>query len=165
MKVNNLDKTVEKYLLGDKECFEIIYYETYKYIYITIVTLTGRVTYVDDLIQETYMKMLDSLPSYTLGTNFIGWSCTIARNITINYIKRRKYEEIYDINNEVFKVEDNNNSLLNYINILEGEEKEVVIYRIVFNLKFKEITKLVDKDINQVFYLYKKGIKRIKEVI
>ena len=44
----------------------------------------------DDLFQETMMKLLKNANSFTLGTNFRGWSATIMRNNFINMFRRNK---------------------------------------------------------------------------
>ena len=88
---------------GDQDAFNVIYHETYTYVYLTIRNYTGSVVYVEDLIQETYMKVIDSLESYTLGTNFYAWVTSIARNLTINYLKNRNRVEIRDITDPCFE--------------------------------------------------------------
>lgn len=44
----------------------------------------------DDLFQDTMIKLLKNANSFTIGTNFKGWSSTIMRNNFINMFRRKK---------------------------------------------------------------------------
>ena len=51
------------------------------------------------------------------------------------------------------------------LEILEGNEKEIFIYRIILGYKFKDIAKALDMNIKSAYFQYKKAINKIKEQI
>ena len=162
MNSKKIDKYIKRFMKGDQDAFNVIYHETYTYVYLTIRNYTGNVVYVEDLIQETYMKVIDSLESYTLGTNFYAWVTSIARNLTINYLKNRNRVEIRDITDPCFEKEIENFEISHYLDKLLDNEKEIVIYHLVFGFNFKKISELTGLSYNQVYYAYKKAVERIR---
>ena len=163
MDEKELDKYINKYLNGDKESFDIIYQETSKGVYLSIRTIISNRSVIEDIMQDTYIKAIDKLDTYKLGTNFQAWICRIARNNAINHYNKYKREEILDPGNPVFVIEDKESKLKYYLSFLEGKEKEIVIYHIVLNMGFKDISKIMNIPQSTAFFLYKKAIKKIKE--
>jgi RNA polymerase sigma-70 factor, ECF subfamily len=55
-----------------------------------LIYLLGRRDEVDDLVQETWVRVLERGRSYDGGSRFEPWLFTIARNLTIDHMRRRK---------------------------------------------------------------------------
>ena len=51
---------------------------------------------IDDLMQDTYMKAIDNLKSYKIGTNFYAWISIIARNTAINYYNKNYGLKVFE---------------------------------------------------------------------
>jgi len=161
---NNLDRHIQRYLDGDSYEFDYIYEETKKYVYLSIYTYVKNQMVIDDLMQDTYMKAIDNLKSYKLGTNFCAWISMIARNTAINYYNKNKRIDL--VEEYIAGENPNNDSLVSYaLGILTGLEKDIFIYHIVLNMKFDDISKIVDKPLGTVYSIYKKAIKNIKNKI
>ena len=79
-----LDMHIKNYINGQIYEFDIIYEETKKYVYLSIYSYVKNQMVIEDLMQDTYMKAIDNIQKYQLGTNFYAWISTIARNIAIN---------------------------------------------------------------------------------
>lgn len=164
MKESKLDKHVKKYLKGDSFEFDIIYEETKKFVYLSIYTYVKNQMTIDDLMQDTYLKVIENINKYRIGTNFNSWICTIARNIAINYYHKNKKEDL--VEEYIGGENPNNDSLVNLaLSVLKGLEREVLIYHIVLNFKFSDISKILDKPLGTIYSLYKKAIQTIKEKI
>ena len=158
----DLDRYVISYLKGDSDAFETIYYETQKSVYLSIRLIISNKEIIEDLMQDTYMKALDKLDTYKIGTNFNAWISTIARNIAINYYNKNKRVDVLDASDDVFQIEDSSPKLKYYLSFLEGEERDVVIYHIILNMGFKEIAKILNVPQSTAFYMYKCAIKKIR---
>lgn len=162
MKQNELDKLIKKYLNGNNEVFEIIYEETKKYVYLSIYQYVKNQMTIDDLMQDTYMKVIDKIHTYKLGTNFYAWISIVARNVAINYYNKNKKIEL--IEEYIDGENSNNDSLINMaLMILKGLEREVIVYHIILNMKFNDISKILDKPLGTIYSIYKKAIQTIKE--
>ncbi len=162
MDKQKLDIRIKKYLNGDSYEFDYIYEETKKYVYLSIYTYVKNQMVIDDLMQDTYMKAIDNLKAYQLGTNFYAWISTIARNIAINYYNKNKKVDL--VEEYIAGENPNNDGLLALaLSILEGLERDVIIYHIVLNMKFSEMSSILEKPLGTVYSVYKKAISKIKK--
>ena len=160
----NLDRHIQKYLDGDSYEFDYIYEETKKYVYLSIYTYVKNQMTIDDLMQDTYMKAIDNLKSYKIGTNFYAWISIIARNTAINYYNKNKRVDV--VEEYIGGENPNSDSLVSFaLNILDGLERDIVMYHIVLNMKFDDISKIIGKPLGTVYSIYKKAIKKIKNKI
>ena len=166
-----LDVYVKSFKQGNDEAFDVIYDETKKLIYLSIHPIINSNSLTEDLMQETYMKAIKSLESYKIGTNFKAWICRIAHNLAINEYNSRKKVESLDEEN-MLEIEDKSpqNSLLDSAyEILNRDpktyEKEIFTYRIVCDMKFSDISTILDLPKSTVFNIYNRIIKKIKDNI
>lgn len=162
-----LDDFIIKYLEGDVTAFDTIYEETKKSVYLSIYSLIREQSTIEDLMQETYMKAINYLEHYRVGINFQAWISRIARNTTINFLKKRNREEIIDPQESLILSEGfTENRILDFaLDILSGLEKEIIVYRIILNYTFKEISEILDIPLGTVFWNYQKAISKIKKEI
>ena len=162
-----LDDFIIKYLEGDVTAFDTIYEETKKSVYLSIYSLIREQSTIEDLMQETYMKAINYLEHYRVGTNFQAWISRIARNTTINFLKKRNREEIIDPQEGVILGEGfTENRMLDFaLDLLSDLEKEIIVYRIILNYTFKEISEILDIPLGTVFWNYQKAISKIKKEI
>jgi RNA polymerase sigma-70 factor (ECF subfamily) len=54
-----------------------------------LIYLLGRRDFVDDLVQETWLRVLERGRSYDGRSRFEPWLFTIARNLTIDHLRKR----------------------------------------------------------------------------
>lgn len=160
-----LDRLVLEFIKGNSDAFDTIYYETQKSVYLSIRLIISNKDIIEDLMQDTYMKALDNLESYKIGTNFNAWISKIARNTAINYYNKNKRVDVLDSSDNVFQIEDSSPKLKYYLDFLEGQEKDVVIYHIILNMGFKEIANIINVPQSTAFYIYKSAIKKIRSNI
>lgn len=75
-------------------------YETYRQeLYIYICSLCHNTTLADDLLQETFLKAILSLPDN--HTNMRAWLYMVARNLYFNYIKKESKKVYIENENEL----------------------------------------------------------------
>lgn len=165
MTSRELDLFVRKYLNGDNDAFDDIYYETQTSVYLSIKTYIREPQVIEDLMQDTYVRAINNISKYKIGTNFKAWISCIARNIAINYYNREKKMEILEVDNPVFAQESEDSKLDYYLSFLEGIEKDIVIYHIVLNMKFGEIARIIEMPQSTVFAKYKSAINKIRKSI
>jgi RNA polymerase sigma-70 factor (ECF subfamily) len=162
-----LDNCIIDFLNGDESSFDLLYHETKKSVYLSIYAIVKEKNTIEDLMQDTYMKAIKSLDYYTLGTNFKAWISRIARNNALNYVKRKNREEIIDSDErpDVFGTTSENYFLDFATRSLTEIEKDIVIYKIVLDLKFREIAEVMELPLGTVYWNYKNAINKMKEEI
>ncbi len=162
-----VDFYVRKYLNGNGDAFTKIYELTKKDVYLSIYIYIKNQETIKDLIQDVYMKVIDSIDSYEVGTNFRAWISRIARNITINYLNKMNRISVVDPIEEanVFDREAKENKVDICMQYLEGLEKDVFTLRIILGYKFDDIDNILELKLHQSYYIYKKLIQKLKEII
>jgi RNA polymerase sigma-70 factor (ECF subfamily) len=84
---------ISDYLAGDDGAFEELYSRYRKQVYSYLnKMLPGQSSTVDDIYQQTWVKLVDSLPKYRDENRFISYVLRIARNQAIDFIRRSKHE-------------------------------------------------------------------------
>ncbi len=165
MNHQKLDDYIIRYLEGDETAFDIIYKETKKSVYLSIYNIIRDQSLIEDLMQETYMKAINYLEHYRIGTNFNAWISRIARNTALNLLKKRNREDVVDPTEGIFLNQGfTENRMLDFaLDLLTDLEREIVVYRIVLNYTFKQISKILDIPLGTVFWNYQKAISKIKK--
>ena len=118
-----LDNLIKEFINGNKDSFDLIYDQTKQSVYLSIYAIIKDHSAVDDIMQDTYLKAIDAILSYKIGTNFKAWISRIARNNAINYYnKEAKCEniEVEDFD-ERFSVDTKTPLIDAALEILEGK--------------------------------------------
>lgn len=164
------DSYVDDLILKDEEAFRIIYDDTKNAVFGIIISVVKDRNLAEDVMQDTYIKMIKSIRIYKRNGKFINWLLTIAKNQAIDYYRKRNKEVLLDYNdetNEPLLKDDNNftfsletNRLLDLLNDIE---REIVILKIVNDFKFREIADFVNKPLGTVLWIYNKSIKKMQK--
>ena len=88
---------IEKLKQKDEEAFEIVYNEYEKLIYYIAFSITRNKENAEEVVQDTFLRMFNSIDNYTDKGKFKEWLTEIARNISKNKVTRDKEKNtIYD---------------------------------------------------------------------
>jgi len=158
---------IEKLMHRDDHLFNDIYDQTKNGIYSIIFSVVKSHDAAQDLMQDVYMKMLIKIEQYKLGSNFFNWLAQIAKNQAIDYY--RKNSKIINDGTDIIhqtpsslENPDQEDQFYQWIEILEEEERMVIIPRIVDDMKFKDIAKMIKKPLGTVLWIYQKAIDKLK---
>lgn len=75
---------------SDTEQFMRLFLASQRRFYGLILSLVPNVSDADDLLQETSALMWQKFGQFTPGTDFAAWGLRFARNVVLNYHKRRR---------------------------------------------------------------------------
>ena len=159
-----LDKCIKEYMNGNESKFNDIYDETKKIVYLSICSIITDREKIEDLMQDTYTKAIHNLDSYKIGTNFKAWISSIAHNLSLNEYNSNKKSVVVDDNEYEF-VSDENGLVKKSLNLLKDDSnmREIFVYHIIFDLTFREISKIMGLPKSTIHDIYKKAITIIKE--
>jgi RNA polymerase sigma-70 factor (ECF subfamily) len=167
--MNDFDDYIEGLKGKSEEAFEYIYHETKHSVYAMILSIVRDRSLTEDVMQDTYIKMLSSINSYQKGKSFRNWLLTIARNQAIDYYRKHKKEVLMDTSEDEYLLPQQNSDTMNkmrseeLLGILTEEEREIVLLRIVDNIKHRDIARIVDKPLGTVLWLYQKAIRKMQK--
>lgn len=128
---------------------------------------------IDDLIQETFEKMLNKIDSYDVEKNFSSWLMTIGKNIYVDQYRRKiKGDEIlnefYETGVGVTDPESNavaKVSLEELLKNLNDKEKFLIEMRIFQNMSFGEISEITDEKESTLRSRFFRIINNLKNII
>ena len=166
--VKELEKLFIEIKYGNKIAFEKLYNNYNKLIYSIAYSILKNKQDAEDVVQIVFEKLClidkDKLPN----RNESSWLYSVTKNEAINYLKCRKnnidLDSIYNIeddNNEINKIIDQDiyNRLIDKLN---DKEKEIISLKIVSNLSFEEIGKLLKEPTGTIKWRYYKAVNTLK---
>lgn len=172
--VNNeeLNKLISELSKGNLDVFEEFYEKTKNQLYYYIINIIQDKHLAEDILQDVYLKILNSLSSYKLGTNPLAWMITIAKNTSINLYNKRKREVYYDayenpnLYGSVTNPMSEDTPLIDTMfQVLNEKERELVILHVINGLTHKEISKILKRPLGTVLWQYNQAIKKLKEKV
>ncbi len=152
-------------------------------IFSTIYFLVKNQELAEDLFQETFIKIIISLRKnhYSEQGKFLPWALRIAHNLVIDHFRKAKLMPLQH-DSEEFSIFDilpaNNRNAVDQIiynekiaavrgllDKLPHEQREVVILRHYAGLSFKEISKMLDININTALGRMHYAILKMREMV
>jgi RNA polymerase sigma-70 factor (ECF subfamily) len=160
------NELVARFIKGDETALQTLIIRHEKKIYTSIYLLVKDRELADDLFQETFIKVLNTLRSgnYNEEGKFLSWVLRIGHNLVIDYFRSLKRMPMVHDTEEysVFdllpltdeNVEDKmiteqiHKQIRQLIEQLPLDQREVVIMRHFGNMSFKEIAECTNVSIN-----------------
>lgn len=157
---------VSLYIHGDEEAFEQLIQRHKNKIFTTINLIVKDRYLAEDLLQETFIKVVDTIKSgrYNEEGKFLPWILRIAHNLAIDTFRKNKRYPfvVMDDGSNVFDTlefaedpweneqirQDAVNKLKKLIQELPESQKQVLIMRSYLDMSFKEIAETTGVSIN-----------------
>lgn len=137
-----------------------------------IISIVKDKSETEDLMQDTYIKMLKNIHTYKKGRNFVAWLLQIAKYTAIDYYRKTHMVSVYDPIEQSYvfdasveeKIEPSvDYDIEKYVRVLDSTEREVFLLRIVSDVKFKDIAESLNKPLGTVLWIYNKALKKVKK--
>ncbi|MCF7932878.1 MAG: RNA polymerase sigma factor [Acholeplasmataceae bacterium] len=163
-------KTIEALKQKSELAFESVYDQTKRGVYAMIYSIVRNHQVTEDIMQDVYMKMMTSLETYKMGTNFYNWLITMAKHQAIDHYRRQKKTTTmeladYDqLNSSPDPTPDQLSTFEMMMGALNDDQRQVVLLRVVDEMTFKNISKTLEKPIGTVLWLYREAMKAMKGV-
>ncbi|MCK9537120.1 MAG: RNA polymerase sigma factor [Bacilli bacterium] len=170
-KNEDLEEIIEQFKKEDYSRFDQFYKLTNRQIYFTIIAVLKDQSLAEDVMQDTYLKILKYILSYQAGTNPLAWMMMIARNTAINVYNRRKRETLIDPTEKIIvekpeEEKDTETPLIDLMNkVLKPKEKELIVLHVINGLTHKEIAKLLKRPLGTVLWQYNRAINKLREKV
>jgi len=168
---------IDSFLNDELQAFEALYERFRKQLYSYLHRLLpGQHALVDEIFQQTWIKVIKQLPGYRHQQKFLAWVIRISHNLAIDHFRRTKHEEVCDFEgdrNILFSEEkyepwrkiDNDDLakvLDSCIQKLPGDQREVFLLR-QEDVGFKEIAEIQECSINTVLGRMQYAIRNLQK--
>ena len=162
-----------RYQQGEVRAFEILLGRHRKAVFNFILRYVGDKETAEDLLQETFMRVIKGADAYKRQAKFTTWLYTIARNLCVDQTRRRKHRKHASLDAPM-GTEDDSGTLLDVvpsgemasdrksvnkqlyqrlqgaIGALSEEQREVFLMREFLDMPFKQIADVVGVPENTV---------------
>ena len=175
---------VQAYIKGDHSAIEVLINRHRSKVYTYILITIKNQQLAEDLFQETFIKVIQSLRSgkYKDNGKFLSWVIRIAHNLVIDHFRKEKQmNAISNDDSEVDlfnskKLSDSNieeliihgqikSEIRTLINELPDDQREVVLLRHYGGLSFKEIADQTDVSINTALGRMRYALINLRKLI
>ncbi|MFA5471818.1 MAG: sigma-70 family RNA polymerase sigma factor [Acholeplasmataceae bacterium] len=152
----------------DYTLFDQFYEMTNRQVYYAIIQIVKDDEIAKDLMQEVYMTFLNKIDQFKIDGNVYAYLSMMGRNSSINYYHKQKREvhsdELLDMieSDEGVNEYDDTDDILSLLNLLNKDQREVVVLHTINNLKFKEVAEIMDKPLGTVLWLHREAINILK---
>ena len=168
------DKELYKeYLKGNKQAFEKLVIRHKDHIIYFISRYTKNTDIAEDISQDVFVYLLLHKEQYDFRYSFKTYLYMIAKCRALNYLKSEKkvlpitdYNNLYIENNDLEEIVYKNqksNYIRKVINKLKPDYQAVICLASIEGFKYKEIAKIMGKNVGQVKVMLNRAKKKLKE--
>jgi RNA polymerase sigma-70 factor (ECF subfamily) len=149
MKEEKLEKAVIRLREGDSNALAEIYEITSRGVFTFVLPILHDYQLAEDVMQQTFVTAYENIQSYQPGTNARNWLLTIAKNMALTEIKKRKREVSYDFDQDnhpdgVYFLGNIDSPTIALANkVLAEDEFNIVIMYAVGEYKHREIAEFL----------------------
>lgn len=168
----NFNKYIIEFQNGDYSSFDEFYSSVKRKVFYNILSLTNNYDLAEELLQETFVRLLDSIGKLNPDNNILGYLMVCSRNITLDYFRKKnrmqtvEFDENMDSHFEKDKDDHNGDMLIEKIRtILNQKEFEIFVLHVMSELTFKEISKIKKRPLGTILWSYNNAIKKIRKGI
>ena len=165
-----MDLCLQEIARGDNNSFTKLYQDTRKGIFSFVYGYCQNYHMAEDITQTVYIKVKSNITKYTAGTDARAWIFQIAKNTTLNELKKSKREMSTDFaTDKTFGesgYEMSDTPVFEAIQKALGqEERHIVILHIIWGFKHREIAQMLDLSLGSVLWKYNNAIKKLQKYL
>ena len=153
---------------NNKSIFEKFYSKYNKLVYGIAYSILKNATDSEDIVQTVFTKIYELEKEKLPTKNEASWIYTLTKNEAISLL--RKKNENIDLDS-IYEIEDNNNEISRTMDKLEfnrlisklnEKEKQIISLKILSNLSFEQIGKLLNEPTGTIKWRYYKSMNTLK---
>ncbi|MFM7672367.1 MAG: RNA polymerase sigma factor [Bacteroidota bacterium] len=174
---------VRSFQQGDSSALETLVLRHKNRIYTSIKFLLKDEFLADDILQETFIRIIDTLRSgrYSEEGKFLPWAMRIARNLCVDHFRKVKRSPTIKTgeNQDLFEVLDfseenmedkmvrtqSHDRVRNMLDQLPADQREVIILRHYADMSFKEIAEMTGCSINTALGRMRYGLINLRKMM
>ncbi len=179
----NDQQLIQLFVNGDSNALEELIKKHKDRIFTSIVILVKDRSLAEDIFQEVFIKIIDTLRSgsYTDEGKFLPWALRIAHNLCVDHFRKVKRTPIVHSNDEhdifeklnlseegaegVIMRSQSHERVRQMLDMLPQDQREVIVLRHFANLSFKEIADKTNCSINTALGRMRYGLINLRKLM
>ncbi len=167
----SLDNLAKKIAQRDEIAFAKLYEQTNRLVYSVCLSIVKNGGVAEELTQDTFVAVWSEISSFR-GMGFKTWILTIAKNKSLNELKKRKREVAVDFSEEeatgidafADKRMETNLALTLALEKLDMTDRQIVLMK-NSGMKMKEIALFMEMPRGTVSWRYAEALKTLKKYL
>lgn len=177
-----ISKQIEKAKKGNQAAFTFLLNYYWNEVYGFMLKRTENETTAEDITIETFSKAFDKIDTYNSDYQFNTWLISIAKNVHIDLIRKKKSSLFIEITDkqdqtaynvadttpsaeDVLITEQNLSQLLQFIKELKPHYQEVIQLRYFQEMSYQEIANKIGEPLSNVKIKLLRAKKLLSEII
>jgi RNA polymerase sigma factor (sigma-70 family) len=147
--------------------FQQLFTEHKKHVFAVALSILRDFELAEDVLQEVYIKLFQYM-KHNEVSNVKSWLIRVSRNTALD-LYRRKKREITGFDNHYFEHmqfhtenHDEKMTLSRYLELLDSEERQIVVLKDITGMKHREIAKIVEMPLGTVLWKYSTALKKLR---
>jgi len=157
--------TPERFLAfkrGDHGAFKEVYTQYRSLLFVVILGIVKHEATAEDLLQDSFLKIYQKAHTLRQADQFKAWAIMIAKRTALNHLKKRQ-EEAWEDHYDISAPSGETRSIFQTWHAhLSDEENLIIAYKIVYDLGFEDIAKIMDCSLSRVYKLYQQALGKLK---
>ncbi|WP_042356798.1 RNA polymerase sigma factor [Bacillus rubiinfantis] len=148
--------------------FKQFFQDYKKHVFAIALSILRDTELAEDVLQEVYIKLYQEMKHKKIP-NVKAWLITVSRNTALD-LYRKKKREITGFDGAFFErsewVSDDpvdKMVLSKYLELLNQEERQIIILKDVIGMKHREIAKIVEMPLGTVLWKYNAAMKKLQK--
>lgn len=177
------EQLVQLFIDGEVQALDMLINRHKTRIYTSIVMLVKDKYLAEDIFQDLFIKVIENLRSknYKEENKFLQWTLRIAHNLCVDHFRKLKKEPVIKTSDDrdIFDIIDlkdtnaeqriiknqNHNTVMQLVDQLPEEQREIIILRHFADLKFKEIADMLNCSVNTALGRMRYGLLNIRKMM
>jgi RNA polymerase sigma-70 factor, ECF subfamily len=149
---------------GDHGAFHEVYAQYRSLLFVVILSVVRHEPTAEDLLQDTFLKIYQKAHTVRSLTQFKAWAVMVAKRTALNYLKKRGEDEWQDHYDQTVAGGEEKHLFQTWHANLSDEENLIIAYKIVYDLGFADIAKIMDVSMTAVYKRYQEALRKLKAV-
>jgi RNA polymerase sigma-70 factor (ECF subfamily) len=165
---------IKQFLAGNQHAFNMLTYKWHQPLFNFCLRYTGDSDCAKDIVQLVLLKIYQKLQTLEDHSKFSSWIFSIARNLCLDEIKRKKHDSIEAKELDIEYSQNQENDIINFdiadtikhaLQKIPEDQREVIILKTYHDLKFIEIADILEISINTVKSRMYLGLKALRPYV
>lgn len=157
---------------GDQEALHEVYENYIGFVYSVVLRVLQNREDAEDVTSEFFIKLWRLADTYETRRGHRAWMAAVARNMAVDLLRKRKKELLTEdfegsvpeqaVGGDVEREVVESISLEQALDTLRPEEREVIHLKIMGELTFREIAKILELPMGTVTWRYQNAVKKLR---
>lgn len=175
----NDSNLIKNYLKGDEKSLEVLVAKYLKPIYSFSYKNVGNMDQAEDITQEVFVKVWKNLKKFDQKKEFKPWIFQIAKNTSIDYLRKKKIIPFSRFENEagqnvfldnlkekspdLLSIISNKETMAKILSELDEKEQKIINLRHKDGMSFNQIAEFFKEPVNTIKSKYRRTMISIKQ--